>query len=184
MSEHQRDFYRIQDRIAMSWRPATDHIGNEADEALIELNQELDEELLVLAQINPSVASVLTLLNRKIQFALGDTMTSLSAVFGEAQMTDVSISGSGMGFFSEEAPNDGSAIDVFLDLESIHSEVVIRMIVIESKASADPENPGFWVRGRFDDGQEKQVDTIVAHVNQRQYEQLQRRSGLSEEPEA
>ena len=45
MSEHQRDFYRIQDRIAMSWRPAADHIGNEADEALIELNQELDEEL-------------------------------------------------------------------------------------------------------------------------------------------
>ena len=184
MSEHQRDFYRIQDRLALSWRPATDHIGNEADESLVELNQELDEELLVLTQINPGVASVLTLLNRKIQLALGDVACDLSVIFGETQMTDISISGSGIGFFSEEAPDDGSAIDLFLDLESIHTEVVIRMIVIESRASADPENPGFWVRGRFDDGQEKQVDTIVAHVNQRQYEQLQRRSGASEEPEA
>lgn len=109
----------------------------------------------MLAQVNPVVASVLTLLNRKIQFALGDTAARLSAVFGKAQMTDVSISGSAIGFFSEEAPNDGSVIDVFPDLESIHSKVVIRMIVIESRASADPENPGFWVRGRFDDGPEK-----------------------------
>ena len=180
MSEHQRDFYRIQDRIAMSWRPAADHIGNEVDEALIELNQELDEELLGLAQINPGVASVLTLLNRKIQFALGDTAASLSAVFGETQMTDVSISGSGMGFFSEEAPDDGLLIDLFLDLDSIHTEIVIRMVVLESRASADAEKPGFWVRGRFDEDQDKQVDTIVAHVNQRQYEQLQRRTNQSE----
>ena len=86
-----------------------------------------------------------------------------------------------MGFFSEEAPDDGLVIDLFLDLDSIQTEIVIRMVVIESRASADAENPGFWVRGRFDEGQDKQVDIIVAHVNQRQYEQLQRRAGVTTE---
>ena len=50
------------------------------------------------------------------------------------------------------------------------------MIIIESRVSADAENPGYWLRGRFLEDQEKQVDAIVAHVNQRQFEQLQRRS--------
>jgi hypothetical protein len=180
MREQQRDFYRIQDQLKMAWRPAADHVVSEVDDALIELNQELDEELQSLAQINPGIASVLTLLNRKIQLAMGDTATSLSASFGEAKLTDVSISGSGMGFLCEEAPEDGLLIDLFLDLDSIHIEIVIRMVVLESRASADTENPGFWVRGRFDEDQDTQVDTIVAHVNQRQYEQLQRRTNQAE----
>jgi hypothetical protein len=50
------------------------------------------------------------------------------------------------------------------------------MIIIESRVSADAENPGFWLRGRFMEEQDKQVDAIVAHVNQRQFEQLQRRA--------
>ena len=180
MREQQRDFYRIQDQLKMAWRPASDHIVSETDDALIALNQELDEELQSLAQTNPGIASVLALLNRKIHLAMGDAAASLSAVFGEAELTDVSISGSGMGFFSEEAPDDGLLIDLFLDLDTIHTEIVIRMVVLESRASADAENPGFWVRGRFDEDQDKQVDTIVAHVNQRQYEQLQRRTDQSE----
>jgi hypothetical protein len=50
------------------------------------------------------------------------------------------------------------------------------MIIIESRVSADAENPGYWLRGRFSEDQEKQIDAVVAHVNQRQFEQLQRRS--------
>ena len=45
MREQQRDFYRIQDQLKMAWRLASDHIVSETDDALIELNQELDEEL-------------------------------------------------------------------------------------------------------------------------------------------
>ena len=78
MREQQRDFYRIQDQLKMAWRLAADHVVSEADDALIELNQELDEELQSLAQTNPGIASVLTLLNRKIQLAMGDTAASLS----------------------------------------------------------------------------------------------------------
>ena len=53
------------------------------------------------------------------------------------------------------------------------------MIIIESRVSAEAENPGFWLRGDFVEDQDKQVDAIVAHVNQRQFEQLQRRTRTS-----
>jgi hypothetical protein len=53
------------------------------------------------------------------------------------------------------------------------------MIIIDSRVSADAENPGFWLRGRFVEDQDKQVDAIVAHVNQRQFEQLRRRTQTS-----
>ena len=66
-----------------------------------------------------------------------------------------------------------------LNLDSIDVEITVRMIIIESRVSADAENPGFWLRGRFMEDQDKQVDAIVAHVNLRQFEQLQRRTQTS-----
>ena len=56
------------------------------------------------------------------------------------------------------------------------------MIIIDTRISADAENPGFWLRGRFLEDQDKQVDAVVAHVNQRQFEQLQRRVKANSTP--
>ena len=66
-----------------------------------------------------------------------------------------------------------------LNLESIDVEITVLMIIIESRISADAEKPGFWLRGRYMEDQDKQVDAIVAHVNQRQFELLQRRTQTS-----
>ena len=96
--------------------------------------------------------------------------------FCDKAYVDVSLSGSGMGYFSLTNAEEGSAVEVILNLESIDVEIAVRMIIIESRVSADAENPGYWLRGRFLDEQDKQVDAIVAHVNQRQFEQLQRRT--------
>ena len=69
-----------------------------------------------------------------------------------------------------------------MSLESIDVEITVRMIIIETRISADAENPGFWLRGRFLEDQDKQVDAVVAHVNQRQFEQLQRRAKANGTP--
>jgi hypothetical protein len=69
-----------------------------------------------------------------------------------------------------------------LSLESIDVEITVRMVIIETRISADAENPGFWLRGRFLEDQDKQVDAVVAHVNQRQFEQLQRRAKANGTP--
>ena len=99
--------------------------------------------------------------------------------FCDKAYVDVSLSGSGMGYFSLTNAEEGSGVEVILNLESIEVEIAVRMIIIESRVSADAENPGYWLRGRFLEDQEKQVDAIVAHVNQRQFEQLQRRAQVN-----
>jgi hypothetical protein len=181
MSDHQRDFYRIQDRLLMAWRHADIEPKSEYESALRSINRAIEDELLELNDERPEVAKALTLLNRKIELltaAPNKTAESSSNLGGfcDKAYVDVSLSGTGMGYFSLTNADEGSAVEVILNLESIEVEIVVRMIIIESRVSADAENPGYWLRGRFLEGQEKQIDAVVAHVNQRQFEQLQRRS--------
>ncbi len=184
MTGNQRDFYRIQDRLLMAWRLADLEHTSEAEYALLVLNRELEEELLELSDDSPEIAGVLTLLNRKIELLVssdeeGSGVTTNLGGFCDKAHVDVSLSGSGMGYFSLTNVEEGAAVEVMLNLESIDVEITVRMIIIESRVSADAENPGFWLRGRFVEDQDKQVDAIVAHVNQRQFEQLQRRTQTS-----
>ena len=181
MSEHQRDFYRIQDRLLMAWRHADIEPASETESALLSANREIENELLELNNEYPEIAKALTLLNRKIELlnsAAADASGGSGNLGGfcDKAYVDVSLSGSGMGYFSLTNADEGSAVEVILNLESIEVEIAVRMIIIESRVSADAENPGYWLRGRFLEDQDKQVDAIVAHVNQRQFEQLQRRS--------
>jgi len=181
MSDNQRDFYRIQDRLLMSWRQADIEPVSESESALLAINRELEEELLELNEDAPETARVLTLLNRKIELLVsnGDEASGTPANLGgfcDKAYVDVSLSGSGMGYFSLTNAEEGTPVEVMLNLESIEVEITVRMVIIESRVSADAENPGFWLRGRFMEDQDKQVDAIVAHVNQRQFEQLQRRA--------
>ena len=191
MSDIQRDFYRIQDRLLMAWRHADIEPTSEAESALLAVNREIESELLELNDEYPNVAKALTLLNRKIELLTASAAESSESAsnlggFCDKAYVDVSLSGSGMGYFSLTNAEEGSTVEVILNLESIEVEIAVRMVIIESRVSADAENPGFWLRGRFSDDQEKQVDAIVAHVNQRQFEQLQRRAqanGENQEPE-
>ena len=191
MSDIQRDFYRIQDRLLMAWRHADIEPTSASESALLAVNREIESELLELNDEYPNVAKALTLLNRKIELLTASAAESSESAsnlggFCDKAYVDVSLSGSGMGYFSLTNAEEGSTVEVILNLESIEVEIAVRMVIIESRVSADAENPGFWLRGRFSDDQEKQVDAIVAHVNQRQFEQLQRRAqanGENQEPE-
>lgn len=187
MSDNQRDFYRIQDRLLMAWRFVETEAVTESESALSTVNRELEEELLELHDESPETAKVFTLLNRKIELLMSygqgesDKPTNLGG-FCDKALVDVSLSGSGMGYFSATNAEEGSHVEVILSLESIDVEITVRMIIIETRISADAENPGFWLRGRFLEDQDKQVDAVVAHVNQRQFEQLQRRAKANGTP--
>ena len=186
MSDNQRDFYRIQDRLLMAWRFVEAEAVTESESALSTVNRELEEELLELHDESPETARVFTLLNRKIELLMSygqgaDKPTNLGG-FCDKALVDVSLSGSGMGYFSATNAEEGSYVEVILSLESIDVEITVRMIIIDTRISADAENPGFWLRGRFLEDQDKQVDAVVAHVNQRQFEQLQRRVKANSTP--
>ena len=184
MNKNHRDFYRIQDRLLMTWRLSELEPTSEKETALLNLNRELEEELLELNDDSTEIARVLTLLNRKIELLVssddgGSEIPANLGGFCDKAYVDVSLSGSGMGYFSLTNAEEGAAVEVMLNLESIDVEITVRMIIMESRVSADAENPGFWLRGRFVEDQDKQVDAIVAHVNQRQFEQLQRHTQTS-----
>ena len=185
MADNQRDFYRIQDRLRLAWRLADADPTSETEFELLALNRELEDELLELNDDSPKIARVLTLLNHKIELLSSsdeegsDISTNLGGFCDKAHV-DVSLSGSGMGYFSLTNAEEGAAVEVMLNLESIDVEITVRMIIIESRVSADAENPGFWLRGRFMEDQDRQVDAIVAHVTQRQLELLQRRTQTSD----
>ena len=185
MADNQRDFYRIKDRLRLAWRLADADPTSETEFELLALNRELEERLLELNDDSPEIARVLTLLNHKIELLSSsdeegsDISTNLGGFCDKAHV-DVSLSGSGMGYFSLINAEEGAAVEVMLNLESIDVEITVRMIIIESRVSADAENPGFWLRGRFMEDQDRQVDAIVAHVTQRQLELLQRRTQTSD----
>jgi len=168
----------------MSWRQTDLEPSSEEVTALLAVNREIEEELLDLNEDAPEIARVLVLLNRKIELLMSnsddesDKPANLGG-FSDKDYVDVSLSGSGMGYFSRTNVEEGTPVEVMLNLESIEIEITVRMVIIESRVSADAENPGYWLRGRFMEDQDKQVDAIVAHVNQRQFEQLQRRSQMS-----
>ena len=167
--------------MLLAWRLADADPTSETEFELVALNRELEDELLELNDDSPKIARVLTLLNHKIELLLSsdeedsDISTNLGGFCDKADV-DVSLSGSGMGYFSLTNAEEGAAVEVMLNLESIDVEITVRMIIIESRVSADAENPGFWLRGRYMEDQDKQVDAIVAHVNQCQFQQLQRRT--------
>ena len=186
MSDNQRDFYRIQDRLLMAWRFVEAEAVTESESALSTVNRELEEELLELHDESPETARVFTLLNRKIELLMSygqgaDKPTNLGG-FCDKALVDVSLSGSGMGYFSVTKAEEGSHVEVILSLESIDVEITVSMTIIDTRISADAENPGFWLRGRFLEDQDKQVNAVVAHVNQRQFEQLQRRVKANSTP--
>jgi hypothetical protein len=112
MSDNQRDFYRIQDRLLMAWRFVETEAVTESESALSTVNRELEEELLELHDESPETARVFTLLNRKIELLMSygqgesDKPTNLGG-FCDKALVDVSLSGSGMGYFSATNAEEG-----------------------------------------------------------------------------
>ena len=89
---------------------------------------------------------------------------------------EVSLSSSGMGFFSQESIDEDAVIEIVLYLDTVDKELNLEASVLESRVSADSENPGFWVRTRFTRKQDQKIDLLLAHVSQRQIEKLERKS--------
>ena len=128
MADYQRDFYRIQDSLLMAWRLVDLEPTSDTESALLALNRELEEELLELSDDPPEIGRVLTLLNRKIELLVssdeqGSGVSTNLGGFCDKAHVDVSLSGSGMGYFSLTNAEEGAAVEEMLNLESIDVEL-------------------------------------------------------------
>ena len=186
MSRKSRDFYHIQDKLPLAWRyRSTSGYANDAE--LDVLSQQIHELGENLIKRYPDLSDFIELSDRKISLlerALD--MASLSTEPADQlsdfkkQNVEVSLSSSGMGFFSEAIVEDDAQLDISLSLSTVNKDIDLSATVLECRLSADSENPGYWIRVRFSREQDQMIDQLLAHVTQRQIERLQRKSDIPE----
>ena len=177
-----RDFYHIQDQVKLSWQY---NVGSASpgNPVLDSLSLELEELSKDLGPLSGEVARYVDLTHRKISLLekiLLDTSKQtefeIALAPTEKRVVEVSLSSSGMGFFSETLAEEDASIAINLTLETLGKEVTISGIVLECRSSADSENPGYWLRVRFAKDQDVKIDQLLAHVTQRQIEKLEKKA--------
>jgi hypothetical protein len=190
MSKKPRDFYHIQDRLCLGWR-YTSGVGALSSHGIAALTQRIDSLSDKIELDTPNLSELINLMSQKISLlekALDHQNDGrlLSAVEEQTSVeeVEVSLSSSGMGFFSEVIAEEDAHVEIDLTLETMGFDVTMGATVLESRLSADSEKPGYWVRVRFDRNQEQEVDHLLAHVTQRQIEKLQRKSDNNSDEQA
>ena len=174
----------------MGWR-YTSGIGSLSSQGIADLTHRIN---LLSDKIEPGTsnqAELIDLMSQKISLlekALdhqnGDRLASIVDERISLEEVEVSLSSSGMGFFSEVLAEEDAHVEVDLMLETMGVNVRMSASVLESRLSADSEKPGYWVRVRFDRNQEQEVSQLLAHVTQRQIEKLQRKTDNKSDDQA
>ena len=181
MSSKARDFYHTQDELNLAWR----YLARSQVSASIELDAlsaEIESILESLHSYSPEIDKFIDLTQKKISLLEAALQTEVvhtdeanDLVELVRRRVEVSLS-SGMGFFSQESIDEDAVIEIVLYLDTVDKELNLEASVLESRVSADSENPGFWVRTRFTRKQDQKIDLLLAHVSQRQIEKLERKS--------
>ena len=186
MDRKTRDFYHIQDKVGLRWRYAASGSVSTVS-ATDDIERKIAELTIDLAPLPAEFSELLDLYDRKIS-VLQSLLNTGHRAGGEdwehkqkRSETDVTLSSSGMGFFSEESAEEYSIIEIDMYLETTDCEVMLRATIMECRVSADSENPGNWLRVRFEKGQDKEADAILAHVTNRQIEKLKRQESARSE---
>ena len=182
MSSKARDFYHIQDELILAWRYlARSQVSSSIE--LDALSTEIESILESLKPCTPEVEKFIDLTYQKISLlesAVKSEVVRTEEVRNPIDIVrrrvEVSLSSSGMGFFSQESIDEDAVIKIVLYLDTVDKELSLEASVLESRVSADSENPGFWVRTRFTRKQDQKIDLLLAHVSQRQIEKLERKS--------
>ena len=182
MTRKSRDFYHIQDQVPLAWRRrySGGHISDQEFEALSQKIHELGESLVERhpehSEFVALSAKKISLLERALDMASLNNQPTDQISALKKKTVEVSLSSSGMGFFSEVFAEDDAQLDISLSLNTVDKDIDLSANVLECRVSADSENPGYWIRVRFSRGQDRVIDQLLAHVTQRQIERLQRKS--------
>ena len=183
MTTKSRDFYHIQDQLPLAWRYSIDRRRSN-DSQIERLTQKIDELAGNLINSNPELVEFIALSAKKmalLEQAAGAIDNSKQPAVkisdAEKKIAEVSLSSSGMGFFSQAPADDDAKMNISLTLDTIEMSVDFKASVLECRLSADAENPGYWIRVRFARDQERQIDQLLAHVTQRQIQRLERNTG-------
>tara|TARA_E500000178_G_scaffold337772_1_gene377361 strand:+ start:140 stop:715 length:576 start_codon:yes stop_codon:yes gene_type:complete len=184
MNRKMRDFYHIQDKLSLFWRYSRQTTASNDDKSLL-VDIEIARRKEALGSVSASLQELIDLYEQKIsllQSQESDKRLLSYADYNHARKkadTEVTLSSSGMGFFSPIRAEETARVQIDMCLYSIPCELLIEATVVECRISPDSENAGYWLRVRFEKGQQKKVDLISAHVATLQMEKLSREDKIA-----
>lgn len=182
MGGKKRDFYHIQDRLELAWRYTTQtSLANGV--RIDDLSRQIEEVSIELQPMSAKVQKFIELTSQKISLLEDEVKRAIDTNSPPQQnvevvkrVVEVSLSSSGMGFFSESLAEEEAELELFLKLDTVGVDLSMSATVMECRLSADSENPGYWIRARFTRNQDQKIDQLLAHVTHRQIAQLERRT--------
>lgn len=183
MATKHREVYFIQDRLPLRWCFSERQECAEDIDSVLNLQRDLSTLIAGYADESGINKGLTQLLNQQIDAAVNEYLEShqvelkIIAPRSDALVeNEVTLSSTGMGFFSEHAVSDGEVIEIEIFLAAIETSVRVVGSVLDSRASSDAENPGYWLRTRFVMGQEHATKAITAHIAERQRLALEKRA--------
>ena len=183
MATKHREVYFIQDRLPLRWCFSERQECAEDIDSVLNLQRDLSTLIAGYADESGINKGLTQLLNQQIDAAVNEYLEShqvelkIIAPRSDALTeNEVTLSSTGMGFFSEHAVSDGEVIEIEIFLAAIETSVRVVGSVLDSRASSDAENPGYWLRTRFVMGQEHATKAITAHIAERQRLALEKRA--------
>lgn len=183
MATKHREVYFIQDRLPLRWCFSERQECAEDIDSVLNLQRDLSTLIAGYADESGINKGLTQLLNQQIDAAVNEYLEShqvelkiISPRSDALIENEVTLSSTGMGFFSEHAVSDGEVIEIEIFLAAIETSVRVVGSVLDSRASSDAENPGYWLRTRFVMGQEHATKAITAHIAERQRLALEKRA--------
>jgi hypothetical protein len=178
-----REVYFIQDRLPLRWWFSESQEHAEDIDNALNLQRDLITLIAGYADESGVKEGLTRLLTQQIDTAVNDYLEShqveLKIIAPRSDTlieNEVTLSSTGVGFFSEDAVSDAEVIEIEIFLAAIETSVIVVASVLDSRASSDAENPGYWVRTRFVMGQEHATKAITAHISERQRIALEKRA--------
>ena len=183
MATKHREVYFIQDRLPLRWWFSESQESAEDIDNVLNLQRDLIGVIAGYADesgINEGLTQSLT---HQIDTAVSDYLEShqveLKIITPRPDTlieSEVTLSSTGMGFFSEHPVSDAEVIEIEISLAAIETSVRVVASILDSRASSDAENPGYWLRTRFVMGQEHATKAITAYISERQRLALEKRA--------
>lgn len=175
MATKHREVYFIQDRLPLRWCFSERQESAEDIDNILNLQRDLITLIEGYADESEIDKGLARLLSQQIDTTVNEYLEShqveLKIIAPRSDTlieSEVTLSSTGMRFFSQHAVSDGEMIEIEIFLAAIETSVRVVGSVLDSRASSDAENPGYWLRARFVMGQEHATKAITAHISERQ----------------
>lgn len=176
--EERRQFYRVDDQVAMRYYRLRDERAVSAESArlsirnrLITLDQDLDHQLSVLADELPRVHRVMRLLNDKLTLLLGSDARDSDGDNEGLQLQVINLSAGGLAFDVDEWIKVGERllIELIFYPEAEPFSAIIRVV------TSDSISGGYRLGTDFDGLPESDRERLIRHILSIQSQQLRQR---------